>query len=77
MTVNGSGFASGATVTFENGTAGPPPEVAGVVVVDAGVITITVTTKTGGPKRDRLWDVRVSNPDGSSDVLEGGLTITP
>ena len=77
MTLTGSGFDPGATVIFENGTAGPPPEVADVVVVDAGEITVTVTTKTGGPKRDRLWDVRVSNPDGSSAVLEGGLTITP
>ena len=42
-----------------------------------GEITVTVTTKTGGPKRDRLWDVRVNNPDGSYDVLVGGLTITP
>ena len=76
MTVTGSGFDPGATVTFENGTTGPPPEIADVVVVDAGIVTVTVTTKTGGPKRDRLWDVRVSNPDGSSGVLEGRLTIT-
>jgi PKD repeat protein len=77
-TITGSGFATGATVTFESGTAGPPPEVAdAVVVVDSGEITFTLTTKSGGPKRDRLWDVRVSNPDGSTAVLVQGLVITP
>jgi len=77
VTITGSGFDSGATVTFENGTGGPPPDVSNVVVVDTEVIAATVTTKSGGPKRDRFWDVRVSNPDGASSRLVGGLTITP
>jgi len=77
MTLNGTGFVSGATVSFENGTAGPQPVAADVVVVEAGVITVTVTTKSGGPKRDRVWDVRVTNPDGSSADLAAGLVITP
>ena len=77
MTINGTGFVSGATISFENGTAGPPPEVADVEVVDADTINVTVTTKSGGPKRDRVWDVRVTNPDGQSVALASGLVITP
>ena len=77
MTLNGTGFVPGATVSFENGTAGPRPDAADVVVVEAGVITVTVTTRSGGPKRDRVWDVRVTNPDGTSADLAAGLVITP
>ena len=75
MTITGSGFASGATLAFEKGN-GPAPSASNVVVVDATTTTATLATKTGGSSRDRLWDVRVSNPDGSSGVLVGGLTVT-
>ncbi len=75
VTVTGSGFAPGATLAFENGS-GPAPSVSNVAVLDANTITATVTTKRGGPRRDRLWDVRVTNPDGSSATLVGGLTVT-
>jgi hypothetical protein len=76
VTIAGSGFAPGATVTFENGT-GPAPTVESepVVAADGSDITVTVNVKTGGPKRERVWDVRVTNPDGSTGVLEGGLVI--
>ncbi|MGD8867481.1 MAG: PKD domain-containing protein, partial [Gemmatimonadales bacterium] len=74
VTITGSGFALGATVTFENGT-GPAPY-ATVLMVDENAISATVTVKNGGPPRNRLWDVRVSNPAGSSGVLVGGLTVT-
>ena len=77
VTVSGSGFAPGAGVTFENGTGGSTPTVSNVVVVNATTITATVTARTGGPKRNRQWDVRVTNPDGSTGVLVKGLTITP
>jgi PKD repeat protein/uncharacterized protein YjiK len=78
VTIAGSGFVPGAAVSFENGSGpGPTLESEPVVASDGGEITVTVNVKSGGPKRDRVWDVRVTNPDGSSAVLAGGLVITP
>jgi hypothetical protein len=54
----------------------PAPSASNVEVVDGDTITATLETKSGGPPRDRLWDVRVSNPDGSSGVLVEGLAAT-
>jgi hypothetical protein len=76
VTITGAGFAQGAVVTFENGS-GPAPTASNVVVVDGHTITATITTKGGGPRRNRVWDVRVRNPDESSAALVGGFTITP
>jgi hypothetical protein len=76
VTISGSGFASGATVSFENGS-GPSPTASGVVVVNGQTITATFTARSGGPRRTRVWDVRVTNPDGTSAVLAGGFTVTP
>ncbi len=82
VTISGSGFAAGADVTFENGS-GPAPEASNVVVTDVDgdevldTITATVTAKSGGPPRKRVWDVRVTNPDGSTGVLDNGFTVTP
>lgn len=76
VTITGSGFEGGADVALENGS-GPAPSVSNVTVVDATEITATISAKSGGPKRDRPWDVRVTNPDGSSDVLVDGFTVTP
>ena len=76
VTITGTGFVDGAEVTFEGG-AGPNLTVSNVVVVDANTITATITTKSGGPSKDRVWDVRVTNSDSSTGVLIGGLTVTP
>ncbi|MDP2718902.1 MAG: CARDB domain-containing protein, partial [Dehalococcoidia bacterium] len=76
VTIAGSGFLSGAAVTFENG-AGPAPSAASIIVLDLNTITANVSTKAGGPRRARLWDVRVTNTDGSTGVLIGGLTVLP
>ena len=78
VTITGSGFAPGASVAFENGT-GPAPtvETDPVIAADGSEVTFTLNVKTGGPKRERVWDVRVTNPDGSTAVLEGGLVISP
>ncbi len=76
VTITGSGFVAGANVTFENGS-GPTPTASNVVVSGDGTsITATVATKSGGPPRNRVWDVRVTNPDGSFGVLVGGFTVT-
>jgi len=76
VTILGSGFQQGASVSLEGG-AGPTPKVSNVVVLDSKTITATISTKSGGPPRDRLWDVRVTNPDMSIGVLENGFTVTP
>jgi hypothetical protein len=76
VNITGSGFVGGAEVTFENGN-GPAPTASNVSVVDAKTITATVTAKSGGPPRDRVWDVRVTNTDGSSGVFVDGFTVTP
>ena len=78
VTITGSGFKAGAEVTFENGS-GPTPTASvalGAVAGDGKSLTATITTKSGGPPRNRVWDVRVTNPDNSSDVLDGGFTVT-
>jgi len=76
-TLSGEGFLDGASVSFENGDLGPPPDVADVVVVSGSTIVFALTVKSGGPKRDRSWDLRVTNPDGTSAVLPAGLRIQP
>jgi hypothetical protein len=75
-TISGTNFSPGATVIFQNGT-GPSPTASNVTVVNSGSITLRITTKSGGPARVRYWDVRVTNPDGSSGVLTRGFIVTP
>jgi PKD repeat protein len=75
-TITGSGFAVGASVTFENGS-GPAPKASNIIVTENGtIITVTIKLKSGGPPRNRQWDVRVTNPDSSTGVLVGGFTVT-
>lgn len=74
VTIIGSGFVAGAELILENGS-GPTPAVANVVVVDSNTITAGITAKSGGPPRNRIWDVRVTNSDGSTEVLLGAFTI--
>jgi Lysyl oxidase len=71
VTISGSGFASGMAVGFENGS-GPAPIPTGVQVLDGNTIRLTVTIKTGGPRKERLWDVRVG-----SGVLQRGFKVLP
>ncbi len=76
VTLTGAGFAPGASVTFENGQ-GPTPSASNVLLLGSNTISATVTAGSGGPPRDRVWDLRVTNSDGSTGVLAGGFTITP
>lgn len=73
--ITGSGFAPGVAVTLENGS-GPAPKVSNVVRVSYALIRATVTARSGGPRRDRPWDVRVTNPDGTSVVVPGGIIVS-
>jgi hypothetical protein len=74
VTVTGSGFATGATLSFTNGS-GPAPAVKGAVVTGTTQITATVSVKNGGPKGNRLWDVVVTNPNGQTGSLPSGFTV--
>jgi hypothetical protein len=72
VTIVGSGFAAGMGVSFENGS-GARPVASNVTVVDNTTITATVTVKSGGgPRSDRVWDVRVG-----SGVLANGFAVQP
>jgi hypothetical protein len=76
VTVAGSGFAPGLSLTFSGGS-GPTPAASNIVVAADGTsFTATVTLKSGGPPRPRVWDVTVTNPGGSSVTLSGGFTVT-
>jgi hypothetical protein len=74
--VTGTGFADGASVTFANGR-GPAPRVLNVTRDSSTQLTLDVEIRSGGPPRDRRWDVRMANPDGSTGTGVGLLTITP
>lgn len=70
VTVTGSGFAPGMSVTLENGS-GPRPIVRNPrVAADGNSITVDITVKKGGGRRGAVWDVRVG-----SAVLIDGLTV--
>ncbi len=73
VTLEGTGFLDGATVTLRK--AGTADITAfGVVVESGGKITCIVNlfgVQTGA------WDVVVTNPDGQSTVLAGAFTVNP
>jgi hypothetical protein len=72
VTITGSGFAPGTSVSFEGGS-GAPPTAKNVVVSDNGTkIEATVTIKKGKPGRNPVWDVRVG-----SGILFNGFTVQP
>jgi hypothetical protein len=73
VTIGGSTFVAGAKVAFENGIGTAPS--ANVTSVNGTTIEAAVTAHKKA-KPGVLWDVRVTNPDGSSAVLVGGFTVT-
>jgi len=74
--ITGTGFAEGASLAFVNGT-GPGPRVLSVTRDSSTRLTAIVEIRSGGPKRNRQWDVQVTNPGGATAVGAGLLTITP
>ena len=77
VTVTGTGFVPGVSLSFSGGS-GPSPAVSNIVVApDGNSLTATMTLRSGGPRRPRVWDVQATNPDASTDVLAGGFTVTP
>ena len=68
LTITGTGFQLDASVTLENGS-GPAPQVLGVTPVSLpNSLSVDVEIGSGGPPKERKWDVRVTNPDGSTGV---------
>jgi hypothetical protein len=76
FTITGAGFAGGASVVFSNGS-GPSPRVQTVTVDGPTQVRATVEIRSGGPRRERVWDVEVRNSDGSTGVGVGLLHIVP
>ncbi len=76
MTINGSGFQDGAVVAFEGGQ-GLPQEILAIQVVNPEMIIVTMTARNDGTAGIQVWDVRVTNPDGSTIVLEDAFTVVP
>ncbi len=74
--ISGSGFQSGATLSFINGS-GPTPQASNLIVDSASMITVDIFVKNGGPRRTRSWDVVITNPGGASATCSGCLTVQP
>ena len=74
--ITGTGFANGASVTFVNG-GGTVPRVMNVTWNSSTQLTANVQIGADRRHRTRVWDVRVTNPDGTSGVGVKLLTITP
>jgi hypothetical protein len=72
VTISGTGFVTGATVTFVNGS-GTPPTASNVVVVNS--TTITATVKAPRTARTSTWGVQVTNPGGTSATLANSFTV--
>lgn len=76
MTITGSGFQSGAVVTFEGGL-GLPQEIINAQVINSTTIVLLMTPRNDGAFGPQIWDVRVTNPDNSTTVLADAFTVTP
>jgi hypothetical protein len=74
VTLSGTAFANGATVSFE-GAEGTAPQVTGTQVVNANTIVITVNAAVDTAATTQVWDVRVTNPDNTFVVLQNAFTV--
>jgi hypothetical protein len=75
VVITGTGFLAGAQVTFEGGNGQTPTMT--VTSISSTQIQGSITAKSGGPRRPRVWNVRVTNSNGTTAVLNGGFTVTP
>jgi len=72
----GSGFQSGALVTFEGGL-GLPQQIITTQVINSTTIIVTMTARNDGTSGIQVWDVRVTNPDNSTIVLPDAFKVIP
>jgi hypothetical protein len=75
VVITGSGFQNGALITFEGG-GGLPQEIKDVQVLNPTTIMFTLTVHNDTTSA-QVWDVRVTNPDTSTAVLEDAFTVNP
>ena len=75
VTIKGAGFVDGAVVGFE-GLHESRPQVTGVKVVDSSTIVAQVDAADDAHDTD-VWDVRVTNPDGTTARLVSAFTVVP
>jgi len=76
MTIAGSGFVSGAVVTFEGGQ-GVASEVTAVQVLNHTTMRVTVNVRADSSFGTQTWDVRVTNPNSSTTILTDAFTVIP
>jgi Bacterial Ig domain len=74
VTITGTGFQPGATVSFQGGR--NPSPTASNISVSADGTTITATVSASNGAKTGTWDVRVTNLDSSTGVLGSGFAIT-
>jgi hypothetical protein len=77
VTISGTGFQPSAGVTFQNGSGNTPVASNVSVAADGRSLTAQISVGSGGPPRDRVWDVRVTNPGGASAALPRTFTVIP
>ncbi|HEX8993067.1 MAG TPA: hypothetical protein VF784_15405 [Anaerolineales bacterium] len=75
LTITGFGFQSGAAIGFQGGQ-GTPPAVAGVQFVNSTTMIVTINALDSTP-RPQTWDVRVTDPGGTSFLLVNAFTVNP
>jgi hypothetical protein len=75
VTITGTGFAAGASLTLENGSEGPTVTVSNVSVVNSTTITANIAAARSSSKGTWTWDVVVTNPGGGSASLTDGFTV--
>ena len=76
VTVTGSGFAAGATLTFEGGKGSAPTAANVVVSPDGTSLTASVSAKTKGKSGTNSFDVVVTNPDLSTATSPYPFALT-
>lgn len=74
VTITGSGFVSGAGVTFEGGQ-GTVPQVTSANVTNATTIQLTVNVTADATPGS--WTLRVTNPNSLTSALNGAFTVNP
>jgi hypothetical protein len=74
ITITGSAFTNGAVVAFEGGH-GSPPQIVAAQVVNPTTIVITVNVTADTALGTQVWDLRVTNHDGSTAVLPRAFTV--
>ena len=72
VTITGAGFTNGSVIDLINGAG--PVKISNVLVVDSTTITADIEAKSGGPKRNRVWDVIVTD-GGITAILQDALTV--